>query len=127
MFSVLSGSETVASSDDPAVTNSGAHEFLRAGDELLSHQTTADFDRALECYRRAIELAPKSAVARAGFVVAAVNKAALGSQNRELLEKAERYGRRGSSSEWQSRIHPSRIGKSLLLARRFCRSSRRGT
>jgi serine/threonine protein kinase/tetratricopeptide (TPR) repeat protein len=93
MFSVLSGGGAVASSDDPAVTNSGAHEFLRAGDELLSHQTTADFDRALECYRRAIELAPKSAVARAAFVVAAVNKAALGSQNRELLEKAEQYGR----------------------------------
>jgi len=93
IFSILSGIQPPSSPDDPAVTNSSAHEFLRAGDELLSRGTIADIDRSIGCYRRAIELQPRSGIARAAFVIAAVNRAALGSPDPELLGRAEQYGR----------------------------------
>jgi serine/threonine protein kinase/tetratricopeptide (TPR) repeat protein len=80
-------------SADPAMVDSAASEFLRAGDDLMTRRTTADIDRALTCYQRAIELQPRSAIARAAFVIATVQRTQLGSGNPELLLKAEKLGR----------------------------------
>ena len=93
LFSMLAGARLEGAPVDPAMGDSAAHEFLRAGDELATHRTVVDIDRAITCYSRAIELQPKSAIARASFVLAAVGRLGLGYPDMELLRKAEVYGR----------------------------------
>jgi serine/threonine protein kinase len=93
LFAVVSDSQLATAPADPAINDSAAHEFLRAGDDLVTHRTIADIDRALTCYERAIDLQPKSAISRAAFVIAAVQRAQLGFGSPELVEKAERFGR----------------------------------
>jgi tetratricopeptide (TPR) repeat protein/TolB-like protein/tRNA A-37 threonylcarbamoyl transferase component Bud32 len=78
---------------DPALSDPEANEFLRAGDDLMTHRTTADIDRALACYQRAIDLQPKSALGRAAFVIATIKRTQLGSGNPDLIEKAAKLGR----------------------------------
>jgi serine/threonine protein kinase len=93
LFAVLRADRPPAAVADPAVRDLKANEFLRAGDELMSRRTVAEMDDALNCYRRAIELQPKSAAARASFVRAAAERKSLGNDDPTVLAKAEEYGR----------------------------------
>jgi tetratricopeptide (TPR) repeat protein/tRNA A-37 threonylcarbamoyl transferase component Bud32/TolB-like protein len=94
LFTALSdNTRPPAISGDPALIDSTTNEFVRAGDDLMTHRTIADIDRALTCYQRAIDLQPKSAIARADFVIAAVAKVQLGPSDPGLLQKAETFGR----------------------------------
>ena len=93
LFAGLTGSGRVSKKVDPVLSDPEANEFRRAGDDLMSHRTPADFDRALSCYQRAIDLQPKSAIARADFVMATVQRAQLGPGDPGLIEKATRFGR----------------------------------
>ncbi|CAN5452793.1 serine/threonine-protein kinase [soil metagenome] len=93
LFAVISGSQPRTAAVDPAVRDPAANEFLRAGDELLRRRTVAEMNDAMTCYRRAFEIQPKSAVARASFVIAAVQQCGLGQKNFALLKEAETYGR----------------------------------
>jgi tetratricopeptide (TPR) repeat protein/tRNA A-37 threonylcarbamoyl transferase component Bud32 len=94
LFAAIARSaRTISSSVDPGMSDPAANEFLRAGDDLMTHRTPADLDRALTCYQRAIDLQPKSAIARTAFVMATVRRTQLGPGNPELSQKAARFGR----------------------------------
>jgi tetratricopeptide (TPR) repeat protein/tRNA A-37 threonylcarbamoyl transferase component Bud32 len=94
LFAAISESPRVIKSvTDPALSDPAANEFLRAGDDLMSHRTTADIDHALTCYQRAVDLQPKSALARAAFVIATIKRTQLGPGSPELIEKAAKLGR----------------------------------
>ncbi|MEO8648366.1 MAG: FlgO family outer membrane protein, partial [Acidobacteriota bacterium] len=93
LFAAISGSQPRTVAVDPAAVDPVANEFLRAGDELLGRGTIADIDRSIDCYLRAIDVQPKSARARAAFVIAVVNRAALSAERPGLIGKAEQYGR----------------------------------
>ncbi|HEY1770566.1 MAG TPA: protein kinase [Chthoniobacterales bacterium] len=94
LYDVLSDSHKAASAPaDPALSDPAAHELLRAGDDLASHRTAVDIDRALACYQRAIELEPKSALARTSFVSETIARAQFGSGDSKLLDRATSLGR----------------------------------
>ena len=89
LYGVLSDSHNAAPVPlDPALADSRARELLRAGDDLLSHFTAPDIDRALACYQRAIDLQPRSALARTSFVTGAIAKVQRGPGDPTLIEKA---------------------------------------
>jgi serine/threonine protein kinase/tetratricopeptide (TPR) repeat protein len=83
-----------ASVPDPAVNNPTATEFLMAGRELESHRTIIDFDRAIECFRNAFRAEPRSATARAEFVMAVISRIRQGAYNADLLLEAKHEANR---------------------------------
>ncbi len=115
LFSMLAGARLEGAPVDPVMGDSAAHEFLRAGDELATHRTVVDIDRAITCYSRAIELQPKSAIARASFVLAAVGRLGLGYPDMELLRKAEVYGREAVALNGGSSFSHRALESLLLL------------
>lgn len=94
LFSAMNGPARIPNTvADPATTDPATNEFLRAGDDLMMRRSIADIDRALICYERVINLQPKSAIARAAFTIAAIQKMQLGSGSPTLLQKAARFAR----------------------------------
>jgi len=89
---VLDGNQLRKDPVDPAVGNEKANDYLRAGWELEKRHTSADVDHALECYRKAIEAAPGSVLARADFVRATIGRMYLGPLDRQIIEKADVFG-----------------------------------
>ncbi|HWM24925.1 MAG TPA: protein kinase [Chthoniobacterales bacterium] len=93
LYSVLNLNDlsaAVLSDPDPAVKNSTATDFLIAGRELERHRTTIDSDRAIECFRNAFRAEPRSATARAEFVMAVMSRIRQDAASTELLLEAER-------------------------------------
>ena len=90
LFTALSASQPATGPVDPALSDPAAHEFLRAGDELFGRRSVSELRDALSCYRRAIQLQPKSAVARASFVITAM-QLTVGRGDAALLKEAEAY------------------------------------
>ena len=78
---------------DPALRNSVASDFIRAGQELENRRAGVDLDRAIDCYEKALRIEPTSAVVRAKLVLAMVGSSHLGRPSTELLARAERFGR----------------------------------
>ena len=76
---------------DPALRNSAASDFIRAGQELENRRAGVDLDRAIDCYEKALRIEPKSAVARAKLVLAMVGGRRLGN-NPPLIARAEHLG-----------------------------------
>jgi len=72
---------------DPAMRNEKAKEFVLAGRELMQRQSVADLDHALECFERAFEIEPSSALARAYFAITAGTRLHYAFES-TLLEKA---------------------------------------
>jgi tetratricopeptide (TPR) repeat protein/tRNA A-37 threonylcarbamoyl transferase component Bud32 len=73
---------------DPGFRNASARELILAGEELQNRGTVADYDRAIECFQKAIMQEPRSVVARASLALAYANRAGF-SSDRRLLEKGE--------------------------------------
>jgi len=68
IYSVLTAndwSKRIASTRDPGLENEQARELIAAGRELRFRYTTLDFDRAISCFEKAINLKPRSALAHA--------------------------------------------------------------
>ncbi len=59
---------------DPAMRNHAARDFVISSRQLMLRMTVGDFDRALQCLRRALELEPRSALAHAYFAIAAAGR-----------------------------------------------------
>lgn len=92
LYSALDGrSRTVER--DPALGNKAASEYLRAGHEFEKRRGTRDFDRALECFEKAIDAEPASALARADFAKAAIARFFANQTSAKLLSKAKHFGR----------------------------------
>jgi len=72
---------------DPGMVDP-AKDFLVSARQLMLRMTLGDFDRSLECVRRAIELAPNSATAHAFFAIAAAGRTHF-EPNERLLQTAE--------------------------------------
>ena len=82
------------SSPDPVLSNPTAGEEFRLGQTFAVRLTPRDLDAALHSYRKAIDLAPKSALARANFAIAALNRSmmkdkGMGPPDPQLVAKAE--------------------------------------
>jgi serine/threonine protein kinase/Tfp pilus assembly protein PilF len=82
-------STAAASDPDPVLSNPTAMEFLMAGRELESHRTTIDFDRAIACFRNAFRTEPRSATARAEFVMSVMSRIRQGESSVDLVLEAE--------------------------------------
>ena len=55
---------------DPAIADRRAHDYINAGVALLERRTVPDMDRAISCFKSALELAPRSALARSYLALA---------------------------------------------------------
>ena len=78
---------------DPALGNSAARDFLRAGRELESRRTGADLDRAIDCYAKALRRSsPTPALIGAELVPPMVGNVNMGRSNAQLLAQAGRLG-----------------------------------
>jgi tetratricopeptide (TPR) repeat protein len=82
------------SSPDPVLSNPTASEEFRLGQAFEQRFTPRDLDAALSVYLKAIDLAPKSALVRADFAIAAVNRSWMNhdgvrSPGPQLMAKAE--------------------------------------
>jgi tetratricopeptide (TPR) repeat protein/TolB-like protein len=74
LFSVLAAndwSNLIAARRDPGIRNEQARELITAGRELNFHYTVRDFDRAISCFEKALQLEPQSALAHAYLASAA--------------------------------------------------------
>ena len=64
-------STLIAAKSDPGMSNEQARELITAGRELTFHRTVRDFDRAINCFEKAITIEPRSALAHAYLASAA--------------------------------------------------------
>ena len=74
LFSVISAndwSNSIAANRDPGLRNEQTRELLSAGRELTFRCRVADFDRAVNCFEKALHLEPRSALAHAYLASAA--------------------------------------------------------
>jgi tetratricopeptide (TPR) repeat protein/tRNA A-37 threonylcarbamoyl transferase component Bud32/TolB-like protein len=78
---------TTPQDTDPGLVNDPVRELILAGQELQNRGTVPDFDRAIECFHKAVKQEPKSAVALASLSLAYANRAGFSSDQR-FLEKA---------------------------------------
>src|SRR2546423_5680840 len=65
LYSVLTAddwSKLITAARDPALENQQARELIAAGRELRFRSTTLDYDRAISCFEKAIQLEPRSAL-----------------------------------------------------------------
>jgi serine/threonine protein kinase/tetratricopeptide (TPR) repeat protein len=68
IYSILNGKDwtgSVLSVHDPGLRDPYVKELIIAGRDLTFHTTLTDVERAVDCLRKAVELAPKSALAHA--------------------------------------------------------------
>ncbi|MEY2496665.1 MAG: eukaryotic-like serine/threonine-protein kinase, partial [Verrucomicrobiota bacterium] len=93
LFTPSRRSRAIEAQLDPAMRNEKAKEFVLAGRELMQRQSVADLDHALECFERAIEIEPSSALARAYFAITAGTRLHYAFES-TLLEKATDQARR---------------------------------
>jgi tetratricopeptide (TPR) repeat protein/tRNA A-37 threonylcarbamoyl transferase component Bud32 len=70
-FSPAHKERTIKEQLDHGLRDTRAKEFILAGRELMQRQSVPDLDHALGCFDRAIQLEPKSALARAYFATTA--------------------------------------------------------
>src|SRR6202162_1934920 len=63
-------SKNVNRQADPAMVDRGAHDYANAGVALLERRTVPDMDRAISCFKSALERAPRSALARSYLALA---------------------------------------------------------
>ncbi len=85
-------------SPDPVLSNPTASEEFRLGQDFEKRFTPNDLDFALSNYLRAINFAPTSALARANFAIAAVNRSGMDHEgvpppDPQLIAKAEAFGK----------------------------------
>jgi tetratricopeptide (TPR) repeat protein/TolB-like protein len=115
----LDSGEGAGDSDpDAALANTSAREFISAGDELYHRRTNVDLERAVDCYHRAIELAPDSALARAKLANAAVARVELGSVP-ELLATAEMRAKEAVQLNAESGLCHRALGGIYFVKGRF--------
>ncbi len=94
LFSALSGVQFPSlPARDPALRNRHAMEYIHAGQDFETRRSNKDFDRALECFQKAIEVEPASALARSYFAMTAIARIHTAGFSDELLAKAERLAR----------------------------------
>lgn len=77
MFSILSAndwSSIVQSKMDPGLRNEVAREAILAGREVVRADTTADVDKAIALFRKALRAEPDSALAHAYLAMAAIGR-----------------------------------------------------
>lgn len=95
IYSLLTANDwsaEIASKVDPALHNEQARELILAGRELIERRTVDDIDRAMACFRKATELVPASALARAYLASAAGTRTHF-DYDVKLLENAEALAR----------------------------------
>jgi serine/threonine protein kinase len=80
-------------SRDSASFNRNASDFIAAGRLLIDRRNVADTDRAIECFQKAIQADPSSAVAYANLALAAVGRSFL-EMKPGLMELAETSAQR---------------------------------
>jgi TolB-like protein len=81
-------SPLILAAEDPGLRNETARDFILAGRTLLDAWTIANTDRAIECFQKAINAEPGSALARASYASAVATRAHF-QPERPLLDKAE--------------------------------------
>jgi tetratricopeptide (TPR) repeat protein/TolB-like protein len=77
LFAVLTTSDwsrLIASKSDPGMRSEQARELIAAGRELTFHYSVRDFDRAINCFEKAIAIEPQSALAHAYLASAAASR-----------------------------------------------------
>jgi len=92
IYSVLAAndrSSLILSKRDPGLRNEQARELIVAGRELGFHDTVRDFDRARNCFEKALQLEPGSALAHAYLASAAAARTHF-MADQKLLSYAER-------------------------------------
>jgi tetratricopeptide (TPR) repeat protein len=92
IYSVLAAndrSSLILSKRDPGLRNEQARELIVAGRELGFHDTVRDFDRARNCFEKALQLEPGSALAHAYLASAAAARTHY-MADQKLLSYAER-------------------------------------
>ncbi len=67
-------STLIASKRDPALRNERSRNLILAGRELIERRGVDDIDRAIACLRKASEMVPDSALARAYLASAAATR-----------------------------------------------------
>jgi serine/threonine protein kinase/tetratricopeptide (TPR) repeat protein len=85
-------SNLVASKRDPGLQNQKARELITAGRELHFRYTLLDFDRAISCFQKALNLEPQSALAHAYLSISAAGRVHLVSDSR-FLDRADTEAR----------------------------------
>ena len=106
------------SSPDPVLSNPIASEEFRSGQYFERLLTPNDLDIALSSYRKAIDSAPKSALARGNFAIVAVNRSMIDkmgprSPDPSLMAKAESFGKEAVPARICHRKNPSGLGLCL--------------
>ena len=77
LYSVLAAkdwSNLIAAKRDPAMRNEQARQLITAGRELHFHYTVRDFDRAISCFEKALQLEPQSVLAHAYLASSAASR-----------------------------------------------------
>jgi serine/threonine protein kinase/tetratricopeptide (TPR) repeat protein len=77
LYSVLTAndwSNLIGARSDPALRNEPARELITAGRELHFHYTLRDLDRAMSCFKKALQLEPRSALAHAYLASSAAGR-----------------------------------------------------
>lgn len=74
---------------DPGLSNSAAQEFIVSARQLMLRMTIDDFDRALRCLQRAVDLEPRSSIAHAYIAIAAAGRTHC-VRDEDLLARARR-------------------------------------
>ena len=123
LFSMLAGARLEGAPVDPVMGDSAAHEFLRAGDELAT-TVPSSISIAHTCYSRAIELQPKSAIARASFVLGR-GKTGPWISGYGALAKGGSLRTRSGGPERRKQFLPSGTRKSLVITGQANGSPRR--
>jgi serine/threonine protein kinase len=94
LSAALDGNGTIPSARrDPIFNNEAANEYLRAGHEFENRRDNADLDRALQCFEKAIEAEPTSALARARFTMAAITRLHMAGYSPALRARAGQLAR----------------------------------
>ena len=71
---------------DSGMRNRRAREFIVSGRELANSRAAADLERAIICFRKAIEVEPDSSVAHSCLAMALTARTAYGSSEEVLVE-----------------------------------------
>ena len=77
---------------DPGMLDPAARDFIISGRQLALRGTLEDYDRAISCYERALEMQPQSAIALS-YLAAAAGARTHFVPDERFLEKAERAAR----------------------------------
>lgn len=116
-FSSKDVTHTGSSDDDPAMRNRAARDFVISSRQLMLRMTVGDFDRALQCLQRALQLEPNSALAHAYFAIAAAGRTHF-QPDPNLLAQAEKEARKAVA------LNPDSATSHRALAGVFYRQQR---